>query len=199
MWLALAVAVASVLWFVWLQIAHAPIHGNTANGEPIQNERARKPPFDFHGYHITPVAQFTVRARVLSREEYHVGREADLSPLDFALGWNRMADDAVLAQMRISQGSRFYLYRWENEPPIPPEEIVRSSANMHLAPADAGVARELDRVRTGAVVTLRGWLIDVDGSDGWHWRTSRTREDTGAGACEIIWVESVAVEEHSSG
>jgi len=48
-------------------------------------------------------------------------------------------------------------------------------------------------------VTLRGWLIDVDAADGWHWRTSRTREDTGGGACEIIWVESVAVEEHSRG
>src|SRR5258706_126188 len=68
-----------------------------------------------------------------------------------------------------------------------------------LPPANGAVARALDGVRTGAVVTLRGWLIDVDAADGWRWRTSRTREDTGAGACEIIWVESVAVEEHSRG
>jgi hypothetical protein len=29
--------------------------------------------------------------------------------------------------------------------------------------------------------------------DGWRWRSSLTREDTGAGACELVWVERIAV------
>ena len=27
--------------------------------------------------------------------------------------------------------------------------------------------------------------------DGWRWRSSLTREDTGAGACELVWVERI--------
>ena len=59
-----------------------------------------------------PVAGFSIDARVLSREEYAVGREADLSPLDLALGWGPMRRDDVLSQLKISQGARFYTYRW---------------------------------------------------------------------------------------
>ena len=36
-------------------------------------------------------------------------------------------------------------------------------------------------------------LIEVRGADGWRWRSSLTREDTGAGACELVWVERIAV------
>ncbi len=31
-----------------------------------------------------------------------------------------MSNDAVLAKLSISQGNRFYFYRWENEPPLRP-------------------------------------------------------------------------------
>jgi hypothetical protein len=33
--------------------------------------------------------------------------------------------------------------------------------------------------------------VDVSAPDGWQWRSSRTRTDSGAGACEVIWVEDV--------
>jgi hypothetical protein len=41
-------------------------------------------------------------------------------------------------------------------------------------------------------VIVRGYLVEARGADGWRWRSSLTREDTGAGACELIWVESVS-------
>jgi len=171
----------------------ARLAGNPVYGEPVQ-EDVRREPFERKGYTIAPFARFTVRARLLAAETYRSGREADLSPIDFALGWNDMSNDAVLARLKISQGNRFYYYRWENEPPIAPESIVRSSANMHLIPASADVAQRLERVPAGATVTLRGWLVDVSARDGWHWRSSRTRTDTGFGACELVWVDDVTVD-----
>jgi hypothetical protein len=172
----------------------ARLAGNAVYGEPEQDERVRRDPFERKGYTIAPFARFTVRARLLSAETYRIGREADLSPIDFALGWNDMSNDAVLAKLSISQGNRFYFYRWESEPPLPPEVIVRSSANMHLIPASEAVRRQLDRVPPGATVTLSGWLVDVSAADGWHWRSSRTRSDSGGGACELVLVEEVLVE-----
>jgi hypothetical protein len=40
-------------------------------------------------------------------------------------------------------------------------------------------------------VRLSGYLVEVLGDDGWRWVSSLTREDTGTGACEVIWVEQI--------
>ena len=41
---------------------------------------------------------------------------------------------------------------------------------------------------------LKGYLVDVDHDSGWMWRTSMSRTDSGDGACEIVYVESLSVE-----
>lgn len=142
---------------------------------------------------LEPLAGFSVDARVLSREDYITGREADLAPTDLALGWRRMADDDVLSRLDISQSSRWYRYSWSGEPPLPVDEIVHTSANMHIIPADAAVARQLRAVRRGDRVRIDGWLVEAKAADGWHWRSSLTREDTGGGACEVIYACAIRV------
>ena len=49
----------------------------------------------------------------------------------------------------------------------------------------------LGGLRAGSVVELRGQLVDIEGSEG-GMRTSLSRGDTGAGACEILFAESDA-------
>jgi hypothetical protein len=167
--------------------------GTVAAAEPDQT-RTRQAEFSLHGYTIKPLAHFKVRARVLSREDYRADKEADLSPTDLALGWGRMSDSAVYGQLHISQSGRFYFWRYDNEPPIPTDEIVRSSANMHLIPANSAVRGTLAKVRPGQVVRFEGELIEATEPGGWRWRSSLTREDSGAGACEVIWVETLETE-----
>lgn len=145
-------------------------------------------PIQLQAATLSPLAGFSIEARVLSRMDYAFGREAELSPTDLALGWQRMADDAVLSQLEINQGGRWYHYRWRDDPPIAPQEIARSSANMHLIPADAATAQALRAVNRDDRVRIEGWLVEAQGSDGWHWRSSTSREDTGAGGCEVIYV-----------
>ncbi len=137
---------------------------------------------------LVPLAGFSLDARVLSRRDYARGREADWSPTDLALGWDGMARDDVLARLDIGQSGRWYHYRWRDDPPLPPGEIARSSANMHMVPATAEVARALSAVRAGQRVRIDGWLVEVQADDGWRWRSSTSREDSGAGACELVYV-----------
>ena len=137
---------------------------------------------------LTPLAGFSIEARVLSRKDYSLGREAAFSPTDLALGWGRMREDEVLSALSISQSSRWYHYRWRSTPPLPPAEIARSSANMHMIPSDAAIAAELRRVRSEDTIRIDGWLVQVDAPDGWRWRSSTTRDDTGAGACEVVYI-----------
>lgn len=140
---------------------------------------------------LKPLAGFSVAARVLSRKEYGSGREADFSPVDLALGWGRMRDDDVLSHLDIRQSGRWYHYSWSGLPPIPPDEIVRSSANMHMIPSNDTIAAALDAVEEDDRVRIDGWLVQVEANDGWRWRSSLSRDDSGAGACEVIYVCAV--------
>ncbi len=178
-------------WQYWQSrpVSHAPgvLVAQTPQQFDIENAAA----IDFHNYQLTPLAGFKLEARVLGVERYRLGREADLSPVDLALGWGPMSDDSVLRQLRISQGNRFYYYSWSDQPPIPLEQIIVHSANMHMIPADSTVEKQLDKVRPGSVVELEGQLVWARASDGWQWRSSLTRADSGNGACELVLVRSV--------
>ncbi len=142
-------------------------------------------------YTIEPLQDFEIRARILSVEGYRFDPVADLAPVDLALGWGRMSDSSVLESIDISQGQRFYHWRTQ-VPPIPLQEIAEHSANMHIIPASPAVEQRLRRLRPGQVVNLRGWLVEVRGDDGGVWRSSLTRQDQGAGACEIIVVHDLS-------
>ena len=151
-------------------------------------------PFEFRGYQVRPLAAFALRARVLSREDYYAGREADLSPIDLALGWQRMAEPAVYERLNITQGGRWYRYSWSDEPPIPPQEIIQSSANMHMIAATPQVERALKKARKGGFIRITGKLVEVTHASGWRWTSSLTRSDSGANSCELVFVESAEVE-----
>jgi len=128
----------------------------------------------------------------LSKENYYLGRGADLSPVDLALGWGKMSDESVLDDVKITQSGRFYYWRVESFP-IPRKEIETHSANMHLVPANDLVKRTLKQVRKGEIVRISGSLINIKADDGWYWPSSKTRNDVGNGACELIWVESIYI------
>ena len=145
-------------------------------------------------YQLTRRAQFQIRARVLSTEPYYLNRTGDVSPIDLALGWGVMSDQAILDQIKISQSSRWYRTRYELPAPVPESEIISNSSNMHMIPARKSIERKLKKVRIGDIITITGFLVDVDHDSGWWWRTSMSRTDTGDGACEIVYVESLDVE-----
>ncbi len=128
---------------------------------------------------------------MLSAEPYWLDRGAKISPLDLALGWGVMSDQAVLDRIDISQSARWYRTRYEFPAPLSDRQIIEHSSNMHMVPASRVVEKQLEGLRVGELVRLRGALVDVDHPSGWRWRTSMSRADTGDGACEIVYVEEV--------
>ena len=186
----MVIAVAGWYWWPPAEIVHAP--GTLAAVAPRQSPLTQPgPTLSKPGYSIVPLAEFELEARVLGVERYRFDRGADLSPVDLALGWGRMSDSAVLDRIEITQSRRFY-YWTTPEYPIPRQEIETSSANMHIVPGNESVARRLSTIQRGHLVRLSGYLIEVRGADGWPWRSSLTRTDTGEGACELIWVERLS-------
>ena len=188
-----AVAFAYLLARQWEErpISHAP--GVLVPETPVQMV-LQPSTFMMDEYQITRRANFEIRARVLSTQNYYLHKESDLSPIDLALGWGLMSDQAALDRIKISQSSRWYRTRWDIPAPLSDQQVNANSSNMHMIPARKGIARALKDLRIGDLVTLRGYLVDVDHDSGWTWRTSLSRTDTGSGACEIVYVEMVVVE-----
>jgi hypothetical protein len=190
------VVVAVCAYFAWEQLVverpvrHGP--GVTAANAPVQRELgAAVPTFEKGGFRARALASFELEARVIRSKRYCCFGPDRLVPVDVVFGWGGMSDEAVLARLDISQSGRFYFWRYDGNPPLPRREIETSSANMHLIPATPAVEKRLKSLRPGQVVALKGYLVEVTGDGGFTWRSSLTREDTGAGACELIWVEEL--------
>jgi len=163
---------------------HAPLQGVVDDATPVLAKE------DFR---LTPLATFAMEARVIRSERYCCNASARLAPIDVVFGWGRMSDEAVLARIDINQSGRFYYWRYEGLAPISRREIETSSANMHLIAATPMIEKRIQSLRSGNLVTLKGYLVEVNGPGDFRWRSSLTREDTGDGACEVIWVESLEV------
>lgn len=171
----------------------AVVHGagEIAPSSPVQiNTNAAD--IQLKEFTLSPLAKYEIEARVLSREDYSFGTDAELSPTDLAMGWGPMSDEAVLSKVEISQGNRFFYWRVE-EFPIPQHDIEIHASNMHIIPATDFVKRQLKDVRKGQLVKLKGYLVEVKRADGWHWRSSLSRDDTGNGACELMYVSELFI------
>ena len=171
-------------------LRHPP--GILAPQDPVQVTLSGAEPWSRGPYQITPLARFEIAARVLAKKRYRSDREADLSNYDLALGWGPMSDQCVLDELKISQGDRWYRYRYSS-PPIPQGEITRHSANMHIIAGNAQVTATLAAVVPGQVVEISGYLIMARAQDGWVWTSSLTRSDAGAHSCEVVWAEKLTI------
>lgn len=143
------------------------------------------------GVQVVALESYEGSFRVLGREDYHLGREAEFSPTDIAVGWGEMANPQVYEQVDISQRNRWYYWRVDSTPPISMQAIAQQSANMHLVPANAAIAKQIKKIKPDDLVYLKGTLIEIQTQDGWRWRSSLSRVDTGNGACELMRVESI--------
>ena len=164
--------------------------GVLVSEEPVQRQVYTSRLREKNGFQIALLASFDIRARVIAVESYRFDRGAALSPVDLALGWGPMSNSDILKQISFSQGGRFYRW-WAQKFPVPRNVIESHSANMHMIPADDDIERRLKSTRAGNLVHIKGYLVEATGKDGFRWKSSLSRSDTGAGACELIWVESL--------
>ncbi len=181
-----------VFWLDHLWLHDHTLPGETAPGLPFQQLFAphSQPPFTLKGYTLVPQAQFSLRARVLSVAHYQDSPDADLIPVDLALGWGAMSNPEILQHFDISQSERWYRMS-APKAPISMQTAIQQSANMHMIPANPALAERLQTLREGEVIAIDGWLVDVQGK-GPPLHTSLSRSDEGAGACEVVYVLSLA-------
>jgi hypothetical protein len=167
---------------------------------PIQISLSSPQTFTLKGYTITKVASYVATARVIATSyNWWLDPLNEISRMDLALGWGCMADKRVLHQLSILHDRRHlglsylhdHVYNAENQV-ILSTEIMCSSANTHIIPANDNIEKIVESLHRNQIVTLTGSLVNLSKS-GVFWNTSLAREDTGDGACEIMYVDSVKI------
>jgi hypothetical protein len=187
--LALALAIGSFIWFP--KASEIPL-GMTAPGQPLQESLQKPSSWVVGDYTVTALASYQLTARILGKKAYQSTDTGDIAPFDLALGWSEMSDSGVLDKLKITQSGRWFYVYWR-DPPIAPTRIMQTSANTHILPANDVVVQKLEDVKKDQVVFFQGHLVEVTKADGFVWRSSLSRDDTGNGSCEIFWVEDIRV------
>jgi len=166
--------------------------GITSPGQPKQINLTEVKVWRVGEFKIEALAEYDIKARVLSRNNFSTGKESELSPLYLALGWGPMSDQSIIDKINISQSNRWY--HWNADVlPIPGTEISLHSANVHIVPKDELIEEKFDEVYRGSLVEMKGYLVKISKVDGWHWVSSLKRDDTGGGSCELFWVEDLRI------
>ena len=179
-------------YFFWPEKAISYPSGQTAPDQPIQNNLSLNKEWQKDEFNIKALAEYTIKARVLSRNNFSIGRESKISPVDFALGWGPMSDQDVIDKIEVTQSNRWY--HWETETyPLPNREISLNSANVHIIPKDDLIENKIDDVSKGSLIEMKGYLVELSADDGWHWNSSLRRDDTAGGSCELFWVEELTI------
>lgn len=146
---------------------------------------------------IIPKASYKIAGRVVSRRHYHMDWHSKLSPVDLAMSWGPMASKEIDKYVSYKHTDRYYHYSYSGDFPLEPSVILRHTANEHLIPANNRIEKTIRSIKVDEVVELEGYLVNIEGYDQEHeimvMKSSLTREDTGPGACEIMYVTKVRI------
>ncbi len=171
---------------------------------PVQKEANGKETREINGYKVVInfMYSYDIDALVLSAKSYNGLDICDkLSPKDLALGWGSIAQYNEQVDIKWGQSGRWYYWScksYEELNPVGGESgVITQSANTHLIPKDDTIKRQIKKIKTGDHVRLKGYLVAIDGTkdDGstFYWNSSTTREDTGDGSCEVMYVTGVEI------
>lgn len=189
----LYILIAAALWFHFYHIGEStPIGaGVTSPAAPFQGETAMQPML-IDSFEIFPRKSFEAEARVLAAERYYFERKALLSTTDLVIGWGDLSDESIYQKINFEQSDRSY--QWQSQTAeIEDYEIRRSTANISIIPANDTIADQVANIKIGQVILLEGTLVDVERTMHWKWKTSLSRQDKGASASEILYLEHLEI------
>jgi hypothetical protein len=170
--------------------------------DPVQEAISEAPFFFSYGkdeYRIEPVASYDISGLIVTHNEvssmtdaYHTSESVDFR--DLCLVWGSNVGSGVFRRMT------FWSEPWSCHTKANDQDAAMSFnpqqlSNNHLLSADPQVRKTIRSMQIGDQVRLQGMLIDY--SPKWspeqERKTSLIRDDTGNGACEVLWVESAQI------
>lgn len=153
---------------------------------------------------VHPVAEYSITGLLVSRNDiggfsdiYHTASSVDV--VDVCLVWGENAREEVYRSVEFGSEPFSCWYRAPNAEAFEafrPEQL----SNTHLLARDEPIARRLSGLHIGDQIRLRGRLVNYNpaGASEMLRKSSLVRDDTGNGACEILFVDELDVLERGN-
>jgi hypothetical protein len=140
-------------------------------------------------------AEYKIAGVIVSTRRYRGGIMNWLSPYDYSIVWGNVPSQ--LQYLKFKQMIRFCMFSYDYGAPIDLEYIATHFSNNHMIPATDNIRKALKLGRKGDLVEVEGYLsfVTVKGKKGFSstWNSSLDRIDKGNGACEIIYVTALRI------
>jgi hypothetical protein len=165
---------------------------------PIQIDIENGDFFEYQGdsatYFLEIKAIYELKAIVKSKKKYTTDRASCISKYDIAVAWGELNRPEIDKHIKYTQSGRWYFYTYDKSISVSSEYISRHSANVHIIPADDEIEKILKGVKENDFIEIHGYLVYVKGEN-FTWNSSLKRDDTGDGACEILYAEKIIIHE----
>lgn len=168
---------------------------------PQQVEIAHTPfAYNYKGQTITvvPQAWYLISGLIMSHNDPFNWWRFDLthddkSPdtRDLCVVWGNNLRTTDYQKVSVSNDDWMCNFRWGADVSFYPEEL----SNNHLITNDPAIREQIANLVVGDQITIQGLLVNYS-EERWNGRyrnSSLTRTDTGNGACEVIFVQSLKV------
>lgn len=169
----------------------SPVQVNLKNAEIIMHEGKEG------AVKIKPRAEYEITGIVKLKVEYD-DFGSQVSKYDLGLAWGKVNNKKIDKYMKYRKANRGLHYIYSSKLPVGIAYVEEHICNLHAIHKDDKVLRRLDRIEKGDIVTLKGFLVDVDFS-GATWSTSLIRTDTGYGGCEVMYIEEIQFRDRKGG
>lgn len=201
--IAIIIAVVAAV-FIYTRLNDGGVSTKSVAGLPAPQQHAAQGEayFEEAEYEVTVKykAAYDITALVVSTKKYSGSSLADrIAPKDLALAWGTVAEYNDRIDFHWSQSGRWYRWYVNSAAELSPvggeREVSRQSANNHLIASTDSIKSDIAKIKAGDVVRITGYLVDLKGekTDGTYytWNSSTSRDDTGDGACELIYVTGI--------
>lgn len=138
------------------------------------------------------LAEYSIEGVVKGKRLYLWDYSSQVSKFDVALAWGDLNKKEIDKHISYSQGGRWYNFCYSPDSTVSSSYISKHSANVHLIHSDMNILVKLIGITKNSHIKLKGYLVKVHFNDS-EWKSSLTRNDTGNGACEIMYVTDVEI------
>lgn len=161
---------------------------------------------------ITKLASYDITGKVEGIKDYSsnflanfLNFEAEnmtnyISPRDLTLSWGQIALDensnSIKADQNYLNSERVVWFTYTNDliKKYGEEYILSHISNNHVVTLNKDLERVLLKVKQADIVRIKGYLIEVNCSNGINWGpSSLTRDDHGLHSCEILYAEDIVI------
>ncbi|MCW5588723.1 MAG: hypothetical protein KIT27_03575 [Legionellales bacterium] len=159
--------------------------------------------FNYLGDNITvePVANYKLWGIIASQNDvdnFFWGYEKDnvnIKDICVLYGDNLSNDQFPLWKIWNKQWTCFIDFPGNSYTAFNPRQL----SNNHLIAQDEAIRQRIQQLRVGDQIYIQGMLVNYQSKHAPYWRrSSKTRDDAGNGACEVLYVEKMEILKQSN-